>query len=238
MALVSAVDLRALHSTSNQISNVIKNLTSLSSYGPRLWETPRYLQASSKEFEPVIPSPQIFDGLWASEKGDPLPSAAACAIHLEFLAALHEFRQRVLESEELDKLFGTEVKKKTVVRQGITVELKDDTLAQRRQVKWEKFVEIAVMRFEIWWRSGGPDGQDGVHGSDALLPPLGRSAGVSCRGRSNVGRRRVDGLAFIFAEPAMVQKRGKEFDKPDTLSIRFSVASNSKSACQLRIVIQ
>lgn len=205
MALVSAVDLRALHSTSNQISNCIKNSTRLSNYGPKLWETPRYMQASSKEFEPVIPSPQIFGGCDTSEKGDRLPSSASCAVHLEFLAVLHELRKRVLESEELDKLFRIEVKKKTVVRQGVTVELKDDTLAPRRQVKWEKFVEIAVMRFEIWRRAGGSDGyNDGVDGYDAFLPPLGRCASVFCYGRSNVVRRCIDGLAFLLAEPAMV----------------------------------
>jgi hypothetical protein len=220
MALVSAVDMRALHSTSSQISNCIKNSTSLSSYGPKIWNAPRYLQASSKELEPEIPSPQIFEGLEKSGEEDRLPSAAACAVHLEFLAALHEVRQRVLDSEELDKLFGTEVIKRTVVRQGVTVELKDDTLAQRRQVKWQKFVEIAVMRFKVWWGAGAPDRHnDGVQVSDALLPPLGKSTDVPDWRRANFNRRHFDGLAFLLVEPAMVQKRQKEFRKQDTFSI-------------------
>lgn len=179
MALVSTADLHALHNTSNQISSCIKNSTTLSKYGPKLWETPRYLQASSTDLEPEIPSIQIFEGLDTQERTDHLPSIATCAVHLEFLAALHELHRRVFESEDLDKVFGIKVVKETVVRQGVTVELKDKTLSQKRQVKWETFVEMAVVRFEAWWNLGGPGilvnhaGQnDSLHCSEVFLPPL------------------------------------------------------------------
>jgi hypothetical protein len=177
MALDIAADQSALHSTSKQISSHIKS--GLTSYTlSSLWEAPSYSTASSKELEPVIPSPRIFEGLFnTSGRNDCLPSNAECAVHLEFLAALHALRHRVLESDELDEVFDIKPVKKTVTRRGTQVELKDDTLWTRRQVKWEKYVNIAVVRFRAWWEAV-PETMELRDGhilplTDNTLPPLG-----------------------------------------------------------------
>jgi hypothetical protein len=177
MALEIAADQCALHNTSKQISSYIKNGSK--SYGLNsLWEAPSYSTASSKELQPVIPSPRIFEGLLdASEQNNCLPSNAECAVHLEFLATLHALRHGVLESNELDEVFNIKPVKKIVTRRGTQVELKDDTLWTRRQVKWEKYVNIAVIRFQAWWETipetiGLREGHSLPFTGD-VLPPLG-----------------------------------------------------------------
>jgi hypothetical protein len=126
----------------------------------------------------VIPSPRIFeDPFNTSGRNDCLPSNVDCAVHLEFLAALHALRHRVLESDELDEVFDIKPLKKTVTRRGTRVELKDETLWTRRQVKWEKYVNIAVVRFRAWWEAVPEtiELQDGhiFPLADNTLPPLG-----------------------------------------------------------------
>jgi hypothetical protein len=174
MALVSAVDLRALHDTSKLFSTCIKDGGSTSYKG--LWNQTQYARALSRDGEPVIPSPSIFEGLESRKEGGELPSIATCAVHLEFLAALHELRQSVLESDALDRLFKIEVVKKTVTRKGQSVQLKDDTLMVRRQVKWERFVECAVVRFLEWWKALPttitPESKENLR-TNMTLPPLG-----------------------------------------------------------------
>lgn len=179
MSLISAVDLRALHAASNQISACIKHPATISSssHGQQSWANPQYPISFSKKSQPAVPFLDIFTGLDAVEEGS-LPSVAQCAVHLEFLAALHELRHRILESEDLDNIFDTKVTKRTVIRKGEQVELKDDTLLQRRQVKWETYVSIAVVRFLAWWKTT-PDvfrrkGQFNIEAAEAILPPLGR----------------------------------------------------------------
>jgi hypothetical protein len=179
MALASAIDIFALHSISKQLSNDIKHgSTGSSAHACTLWPIPTYATASSKEVKPVIPSNTVFEGLYERDSKAHLPSAAACAVHLEFLAALRSIRDRVLESEELDDVFGIKLTKKKVIRKGEEVELKDDTFTERRQVKWEKYVELAVVRFLAWWTTI----LDIVTGSrddpvlpKIVLPPLGAS---------------------------------------------------------------
>jgi hypothetical protein len=188
MALDIAADKHALHSTSKAITDVIKSTSKCAADG--LWEVPHYATATSKENEPIIPSPSIFKPLFdnvdrssvAGENSDPLPSAAECAVHLEFLEALFVLRQGILRSEDLDKVFDIKPEHKYVNRKGTQTKLKDDTLWTRRQVKWEKFVSFAVARFLTWWGKvrymaevpSDGSGRKHFEFTDDMLPPLGK----------------------------------------------------------------
>jgi hypothetical protein len=179
MALASAIDIFALHGVSKQLSSDIKGgSTGSSARACTLWPIPTSATASLKNVKPVIPSQTIFEGLYEKDSNAHLPSAAACAVHLEFLAALRSIRDCVLESEDLDEVFDTKLTKKKVTRKGVEVELKDDTLKERRQVKWEKYVELAVVRFLAWLKTV-PDivtgGKDNPVLLETALPPLGGS---------------------------------------------------------------
>jgi hypothetical protein len=192
MALDIAADKHALHATSKSITDIIKCTAKSVTNG--LWEFPRYATATSKESEPIIPSPSIFKPLLnqsdnanrnrssvAAENVNALPSAAECAVHLEFLETLFVLRQGILRSEDLDSVFDTKPVYKYVNRRGTQTRLKDDTLWKRRQVKWEKFVAFAVARFLMWWGKvrtivdvpGDGSGCERIEVTDDIMPPLG-----------------------------------------------------------------
>jgi hypothetical protein len=187
MALDIAANKHALHSASKNITDAIK-CTSKSG-ASALWEVPRYTTATSKESEPIIPSPSIFKPLLDhtnKANNSPaavhrLPSTAECAVHLEFLEALFVLRQRILRSEDLDDVFDIKPEYKYVDRGGEQTRLKDTTLWERRQVKWERFVAFAVARFMMWSekvreivgvRDDGA-GRELCEVTDDALPPLG-----------------------------------------------------------------
>lgn len=188
MALDIVADQRALHNTSKTITSAIKSSSKYSA--STLWQAPKYTTISPNQSPPAIPSADIFESLFQQqhnyansdvgsiEQSIRLPKTAECAVHLEFLATLWTLRQRVLRSEELDEVFDIKPEYKYVDRKGVRTKLKDDTLWTRRQVKWEKFVSIAVVRFLAWWgkvpkivevRKGVPSNEI----TNETLPPLG-----------------------------------------------------------------
>ncbi|KAM0553390.1 hypothetical protein ACHAPJ_007404 [Fusarium lateritium] len=119
-----------------------------------------YPLAYKSEDWPIIPNPGIFNfenvkNIKPSMKPKTpdlaLPTVSECAAHLEFLETLYILRQKILVSKELDEVFQTQPKReeKTGV-QGDTKTLKDEDLWKRRQEKWPRFIEFAVMRFLAW----------------------------------------------------------------------------------------
>ncbi|PNY25853.1 Glycine-rich domain-containing protein 2 [Tolypocladium capitatum] len=114
-----------------------------------------YRTAGTREEEPAIPSPGIFDfGPDACGDARRLPSVAACATHLQLLEVFYVLRQRILVSEDVDAAMGIAPKREVKVgHRGDTKVLKDETLWSRRQKKWTKFVEFAAVRFLAWRRA-------------------------------------------------------------------------------------
>src|SRR5205085_3969039 len=104
-----------------------------------------------------------------------LPSPAECAVHLELPETFYVMRQRILKSEAIDKTFGIDPNHKLVTGpDGEERKLKDDTLWDRRQVKWPKYIESAVARF-LYWQKTLDDGGTGSGCSqieEQTLPPL------------------------------------------------------------------
>jgi hypothetical protein len=140
----------------------------------------KYKVARCAAEEPQIPANAFFEPLFAAESNERrrdlavLPSVAECAAHLELLECLFALRQRVLKSDELDAVFGIAPHHRVVKRDGKDVKLKDNTLWERRQVKWTRFVEWAVVRFLCWRRVLMSKSAQtiGWQMSDDNLPPL------------------------------------------------------------------
>lgn len=139
--------IRAVHTASKRFADSIKT-------GSKSFQ---YATSTCKETDPVIPDENLCRVLSnastiSSTQEASLPSPAQCAIHLKFLECLFVLRQRVLKSEELDTLFDIKPEYRTVQRKGVNTKLKDETMWQRRQVKWDQFLDLAVVRFLVWWR--------------------------------------------------------------------------------------
>jgi hypothetical protein len=97
--------------------------------------------AASKEEQPVIPDESVFQALSDNTQGvSTIPTVAQCAVHLELLEAFLVLKRRVLKSNSLDRTFGID-----------TTGKRDAAFTQRRLVKWDRFVALAVARFEVWW---------------------------------------------------------------------------------------
>jgi hypothetical protein len=154
MALDIAADQRALHNASRTATSAIK--VTRNNRAACLHEATATRNA--------IPPHNIFTADDRDGNSD-LPSIAECAVHLEFLETLFVLRQRVLKSETLDEVFDIKPEYKFVDRKGVRTQLKDETLWERRQVKWPRFVDLAVARFTAWWAN--------VRDTDGTLPPLG-----------------------------------------------------------------
>ncbi|ERF76412.1 hypothetical protein EPUS_06970 [Endocarpon pusillum Z07020] len=151
MALLSDVG----HQTLHQLSQA--SMTSIAKHLPT-----RYKTAPTKAQEPLIPSPDTFGQLEspappATPAPDPsplLPTVAECAVHLELLETFYVLRQRILKSETLDTVFDLKENPREVTRRdGTKLRLKDTTLWTRREQKWHKYLELAVVRFLAWWKS-------------------------------------------------------------------------------------
>ncbi|KAF4970070.1 hypothetical protein FSARC_2816 [Fusarium sarcochroum] len=122
-----------------------------------------YRLAFKPEDWPIIPDPSIFqfentnntNNTKPSKKPKTpelaLPTVSECAAHLEFLETLYMLRQKILVSIGLDEVFQTNPVRETKTGvQGDTKTLKDEGLWERRQAKWPKYVEFAVVRFLAW----------------------------------------------------------------------------------------
>jgi len=166
----------ALHNTSKKVTASIK--TGSTPYGfSKLHTTPTYKTTSDRSLHPVIPSPHTFEGLNDKPGSEKLPSAAQCAVHLQFLSVLHELRESIVQSKELDEIFNIKANKKVVTRKGKKETLKDNTLLERKQGKWDRYVEFGVARFLVWWNKlpetcAVTDGEKPSL-KEGSLPPLG-----------------------------------------------------------------
>lgn len=147
----------------------------------------------------VIPAPKLFQSLFkpssssiSREETDSIPSVGECATHLLLLEAFYNFRAQILQSTELDSLFGIVPSPRTVYRTAITirgrqvdaVKLKDTTFADRRKVKWMFFRGMAAVRFQVWLQkvdlaisdlSTESGGDETARVLASLTPPLGTS---------------------------------------------------------------
>ncbi|KAF5021926.1 hypothetical protein F66182_6029 [Fusarium sp. NRRL 66182] len=138
-----------------------------------------YKLAIVPEYAPKIPDPGIFtfkepNGSIPTNPTVPdlaLPTLSECAAHLEFLETLYVLRQTILVSKDFDEAMCIKPARetKTGVR-GDTKTFKDDNLWERRQQKWPKYIEFAVVRFLAW-----RDGLSQLNHADVTnntLPPL------------------------------------------------------------------
>ena len=190
-------------------------------------QTRTFRQAPTKEQEPVIPAPHIFQSLLepstgnSNEDANNVPTIAECAAHLELLEVFHRLKAKVLGSSELDSVLGIIPRPKTVYRTTYTgyyrsgrkvkaVKIKDTTFAARRAEKWPFFLQLAVVRFRIWLVKADLALQEALPGSSvdaatrgpsAVLPPLGTFSSSQMQGKGNANRLRcAPGLAQFPAE--------------------------------------
>lgn len=147
------------------------------------WRPPAFPAAVSKEQEPIIPAPKLFQSL--SETPLPindtsLPSIADCAVHLELLQAFYFLRRRVLLSTAMDKVLGIKAEPKEVWRAEPgsyyrpvrkQIKIRDQTFAERRQIKWTLFINCAVVRFVDWAKMIDDTACAAI---SPRLPPLGQ----------------------------------------------------------------
>ncbi|KAF8459249.1 hypothetical protein BDZ91DRAFT_742064 [Kalaharituber pfeilii] len=124
----------------------------------------------------TLPPPSIFTSLYtdggtsdsqetAPQNISPNPTVAECAVHLELLEAFLVLKRRVLKSNALDYTFGT----RRVPPQRRT----DPNWLQKRKEKWDKFLDLAVLRFEVWWEEMAKKiGKGDLMDDENHLPPL------------------------------------------------------------------
>ncbi|KAI9765545.1 MAG: hypothetical protein M1839_005487 [Geoglossum umbratile] len=140
MSLISPYDQHGLHAQSR-----LDALTQLSPAqvpdGPKF----RFRAAPTPSEQPVIPPEDLFASLSGTVRpslteSDDIPNTARCASHLELLEAFAVLKNKVINSNALDRTFGIKHERQN-----------DPALPQRRQVKWTKFVKLAVVRFKLWF---------------------------------------------------------------------------------------
>ncbi|KAK0391491.1 hypothetical protein NLU13_0992 [Sarocladium strictum] len=99
-----------------------------------------------------------------------LPTVAECAAHLELLEVFYVLRQKVLVSREIDNALRIQPNRETKTgKKGDTKTLKDQTLWDRRQAKWDRYLEFACVRFLSWMDGLTPD-DTVVTGDEPPLP--------------------------------------------------------------------
>ncbi|KAI5803578.1 hypothetical protein DFH27DRAFT_52645 [Peziza echinospora] len=104
---------------------------------------PEFTLAKTKNDEPIIPSPWLFESSPLILGADPknvegyMPSVAQCAVHLEILSCYDKLKEDVC---------GENGKAWARVYLGGAVEGDDDG-----EIRWKVVVELAVQRFWIWW---------------------------------------------------------------------------------------
>ncbi|KAI9375936.1 hypothetical protein BJX61DRAFT_548457 [Aspergillus egyptiacus] len=154
MSLICSGNLIALHNASARQVNELKDSASA-----------RY-RTGPVGPKNNIPTPELFNVLHNKASAHiNLPTISEVAIHLEMLEVFHKLRQDVIQSAELDSAFGISAQQ----RRGVTFE-------QKRKVKWEYFLSIAVVRFSQWIKVVEKKLQAGgvgmAHPIYMLLPPL------------------------------------------------------------------
>ena len=191
MALIMGLHQNALHDARFETWP-----STSATYGGR---TRTFREAPTKEQEPVIPAPHVFQSLLdrstnkSNGEADTVPTVAECAAHLELLEAFHALKAKILGSQELDSVLGIIPRPKTVYRTTYggpyrskrtvkAVKIKDATFAARRREKWPFFLRLAVVRFRAWLQKADlalkeapPDsGADATNKIlSAVLPSLG-----------------------------------------------------------------
>ena len=113
-----------------------------------------FRHARRPEQRPIIPAAEIFDlhdGQADENTGVAMPRISECAVHLELLEIFYVLRQQILVSESIDTAMGILPDRSTITgKKGDKKTFRDNTLWDRRQPKWERFVEFAVVRFLDW----------------------------------------------------------------------------------------
>ena len=184
-----------------------------------------FREAKTKEEEPVIPAPHIFQSLLkpSDSKGDAdtVPTVGECAAHLGLLEAFYTLKAKVLGSEELDSILGIIPRPKTVYRTTYgtyyrsrrevkAVKIKDTTFAARRKEKWPFFVQLAVVRFRTWLEKADlalkePSPECSLDAAtrvlSSVLPPLGTFPSSQMKAIADIFRC-AHGLALISPEPS------------------------------------
>ncbi|KAK3387875.1 hypothetical protein B0H63DRAFT_471067 [Podospora didyma] len=148
-----------------------------------------YRLAETPDEEPTIPNPDIFkfeesssstlssssstlrDSSSSSQSNAfRFPLSSECAAHLELLEVFFVLRQRILRSVDIDHAMGiAPVRETKTGHNGDTKTFKDTKLWERRQDKWPKFLEFAVVRF-LEWRNTMMHGRP--QDEHSYLPPL------------------------------------------------------------------
>lgn len=123
--------------------------------------TEEFQVARSKEQEPTIPSPRVFQPSQSNDApiGAPfLPSVTQCAIHLELLEVFWHLKKRVTvtDAESFDVIFGHQGKGARYWRErrgwGVNRAKKESEWVEaERERVWRAYVELAVERFQRWW---------------------------------------------------------------------------------------
>lgn len=151
MPLISGVHEKALHKMGH---DRIPHLQSNSD--PKHWG---WKEANSPAEEPEIPAPSLFqfDEPVVGESSDStiakfrLPSVAECAAHLELLEAFYVIHQQILVSTEIDTAMELKPnRERKTGHKGDTKDLKDPKWWETRQIKWDRYLEFATLRFLAW----------------------------------------------------------------------------------------
>ena len=108
---------------------------------------------------PVIDSFWPRSQLLSSE--DYLPTPAHCGVHLELLECFHALKERVMGSEQIDHALGSCSPPDTLTGAAEQEGQHQIGIIEHREMRWHAFLELAVQRFEIWWRMEGTLGPDG-----------------------------------------------------------------------------
>ena len=126
---------------------------------------------TSSEPWPAIPDPSIFTNLSLSDQAPQYgsietsnmtlwhPSIGQCACHLALLECFARLKRKVMQSKELDQIFGIIEQEEQYesfkgagrISSNSVSAVVMNTTSQKR--KWEVFVELAVRRFAAWWEN-------------------------------------------------------------------------------------
>lgn len=148
----------------------------------------------SKGNHPVLPNPTLFTHLTTttpdSVSATAPPTTGQCAAHLQLLEAIYDLRTQVTSTERLNASLGIKPGRRKVWKKQwagrrwrgrpnrYEVMIKDLTFPERSRRKWSLFLDLAVVRFELW----APEIEGIMRSSSSTpslavlphIPPLGR----------------------------------------------------------------
>ena len=108
----------------------------------------------------------MIDSIWPESQllssEDYLPSPAQCGVHLELLECFHALKEKVMGSEQIDHALGSCSHPNTPAGAVEEEGQHQIGIKAHQEMKWHAFLELAVQRFEIWWRMEstlGPDSE-------------------------------------------------------------------------------